>query len=647
MEIDINILNKTRAEEFDADIWGRFYIPPYFKTLSLQNATKPVYIVGKRGCGKTMLLKYLDYHTAFSRNRNDISSNEISHIGIYWRVDTQFCNSLNYRGIEELEWISIFESYFSIVMVVEIIKALKTIALSSFRNFTIDDFNKISFDSAPDFIPEYPRSASELETYLESTRRRFSAWISNLKAIARPTLPPGKYFIDSIISDIKKYTGLQDAAFYIYLDEIENLVPYQKRVLNTFCKHSQKPLIINFTSKEQPNDTLTTGSESINATHDFKLITLDSISSEIETKRFFSEVFLANLEMSAGKNNSELVALIQNMDSLALRAESSYSKEIFRRMNEFYPSKTLKEFAYDAVKKERIFSKLKIEISKSLKRRKSELNSDTFINSIDKPELLLILPALLNRESNDPYDLLSKFIEFQKTSCDPQITDLIDNNLFGALLEAYRPYGLGCPIYSGFDTFYTLSNDNLRHFLILCYKAREMASLLDADLESIDPDIQARATYDAAEKLINEIRTFAPQGEKLRMFVLRIGTIFRALQANPAMSEPEQNQFSITSGRGYAEDEVFFLTEALKHGVLAVKLGNKSKRRIGVDVEDYQLNPIYAPYFQISYRRKRKIEISVDRFRAIALGSIDEYKQAFEAISKTNMDEILVQTELW
>jgi len=65
-------LAKTRAEEHDADVWGEFFIPPYFDQLQLKEATKSTYITGKRGCGKTMLLKYFDYHTAFSPKRTEI-----------------------------------------------------------------------------------------------------------------------------------------------------------------------------------------------------------------------------------------------------------------------------------------------------------------------------------------------------------------------------------------------------------------------------------------------------------------------------------------------------------------------------------------------------------------------------------------------
>lgn len=48
--VDPAVLAKTRAEEHEADVWGRFYIPPYFQQLNLKSATRSVYIIGKRGC---------------------------------------------------------------------------------------------------------------------------------------------------------------------------------------------------------------------------------------------------------------------------------------------------------------------------------------------------------------------------------------------------------------------------------------------------------------------------------------------------------------------------------------------------------------------------------------------------------------------
>jgi hypothetical protein len=642
------ILNKTKAEEHDADVWNEFYIPPYFNRLLLKSATKSTYIVGKRGCGKTMLLKYLDYHTAFSKNRSEIEDDEISHIGIYWRVDTQFCNSLNHRGIDEYEWISIFESYFSIVIAIEIIRSLRVIAKSTFSKFNTKDFNDLRFNSIADFHSDCPAVPSELESFLESRRRRFAFWISNISGIQKPILPPGRIFLDVMIEDIKKTSGLENASFFIYVDEAENLVPYQRRVLNTFLKHSQRPLIVSFTSKVLSNETATTGPESINATHDFRLLALDELSSDDDRRTFFAEVFLANIDLAAQNYDSSLVRDLKDPKKVKERVNSSYKKTISEKIEVRFPSKSHKELARDAVNEARIFNLLEERISKVLVSRKSKMTAKDFLEYKSVPEALVIVPALLNRLKNSPEKILINLKDYAMNATTPfESSSWIHNNLVGALLELYRPYGYICPIYSGYDTFFTMSNNNLRNFLILCYKALEVADLSGEDANKLSLNTQARAAYEAADQLIQEIKTFGEQGERMRMFVLRLGSVFRALQAIPSMSEPEQNQFTINSGsRVLTNAETNFLAEAKKYGVITEQLETKAKGTVGSDIVDYQLNPIYSPYFQISYRRKRKIELSVEEFHILALGTEDEYKNLSSKILK-HQNIPTVQTELW
>lgn len=633
-----NILAKTRAEEHEADIWGEFYIPPYFNHISLKTATKSTYIIGKRGCGKTMLLKYLDYHTAFSKKRDEISNDETSHIGIYWRVDTQFCNSLNYRGLEEYEWISIFESYFSLVIAIEVVRSLEVIAQSSFKNFTADTFNTSFLYSLPDFHSDYPPQLNKLELFLESNRRKFSSWVSNISICEKPLLPSGKIFLEEMIKDVKKITGLENASFYIYIDEVENLVPYQRRVLNSFLKHSQKPLIVSFTSKEESSETATTGTEYINATHDFNLVSLDKLLVDKERELFFAEVFLANLDL-ANKNNSELLELLRDQNSLETRSKDTYRKKIISQIKNLFPSKTNNQFANDAINTPRIINIVKERIEKGLLIHKTEATVESFLEYTTIPEALLIVPALLNRSKQTPEKILVQLDNYANKK-NGDFINLVPNNLVGALLELYRPYGALCPIYSGFDTFCTMANNNLRHFLILSYKALEIAELRDENVEIISIETQVRAAYEAADQLIREIKTFGALGEQLRMFVLRLGNIFRMLQANPAMSEPEQNQFTINSGRARNHEESNFIYEAIKYALIIEKLETKTKGVIGSDMVDYQLNPIYSPYFQISYRRKRKIEISSEEFCTLAFGTEDEYKNFSMKLSNTNNNSI-------
>lgn len=628
--IDHSILAKTRAEEHPADVWGKFFVPPYFDSLSLKTATKSTYLVGKRGCGKTMLLKYLDYHSLFSRNRTAIPKEEIEHVGIYWRVDTQFCNSMKLRGVEEAEWSNTFNCYFSLAIAGEIIRSLRYIASSSYSEFTSAMFDKMILPSAEDY--SFPTDPNELESHLEKTRKAFSLWISNLSTATRPLLPPGKDFLDSLVNDIKKIPSLNKICFYIYVDEVENLISYQRRVLNTYLRHSQQPLIVSFTSKELSDENGTTGKESISATNDYNLCYIDNLMSENERSCFFAEVLLGNLDIAGGNPDSLLLKLVRDPSSLEFRQQKNHRENILNRVKLKFPTKEHKQFAVEAIETPRIQNILRDRISKAISKRTTKLSVEDFLKSDFPAEAKAVLPALLNRTNNHPESVYAELEKYSKGKSG-KFENWIHNNLFGSLLELYRPYRTYCPLYSGFDTFFSMSNRNLRHFLILSYKVLEMSELEDEPEDCFSIEIQARAAYEAADQLIREIKTFGEFGEQLRSFVLRLGNVFKTLQTAPSMSEPEQNQFTINSGaRSLSPDESLFISEAQKYAILIEKLETKAKSTASTDITDFQLNPIYSPYFMISYRRKRKIELSVEDFHTLAMGTEDQYRDLASSV---------------
>jgi hypothetical protein len=641
MHIDASMLARTRAEEHSADVWGEFFIPPYFDRLALTSATRSVYITGKRGCGKTMLLKYFDYHTAFSKRRKEIPLDAISHVGIYWRVDTQFCSSLKHRGIEDTQWSVVFESYFGLVIATELLHAVATIAESAFPGFNREDLVALSLPSAADYLTDAPTGVRELTKYLETLRRRFTTWVSNVKSMDCPVLPPGREFILSLIADLQANMALSALAVFVYVDEVENLVPYQRHVLNSFLKHSQRPLIVSFTSKEHPSDNDTSGAESINATHDYRLVDLDYLLTLSEAAMtFFAEVFLGNVDIAAGRTESERLEVVRSHARLGERQTSAYQQAVLTDMRVRFPGMADKQIAAHALQQAPLRRSVHERISKALRDRRSNLTVDDFLFEGAPSEAVVTLPALLNRETLHPDKVLAELKIFASDQKKGQFSSSwVHNNLFGALLELYRPFGRECPLYSGFETLCTMSNNNLRNFLILCYKTLEVAELRDQPDAPYAVSTQCRAAYDASEQLFKEIRTFGRFGEPLRMFVLRLGNIFRALQASPTMSEPEQNQFTINSGgRSLNDGELDFIAEALRYGILVEQLETKSKAGVGQDIVDYQLNPIYAPYFQISYRRKRKLEISVEQFHTLVMGNENEYKELARGLARQLSD---------
>ena len=118
-----SIFSKNRAEEFGYDVWEHFVIPPFFDQLDLKVAKKPRVIIGGRGSGKTMLLRYLSHQTMFSPKRESVPDESISHIGLYWRVDTQFASAMDKREVSEETWQSAFGHLASLILGMEVLNS--------------------------------------------------------------------------------------------------------------------------------------------------------------------------------------------------------------------------------------------------------------------------------------------------------------------------------------------------------------------------------------------------------------------------------------------------------------------------------------------------------------------------------------------
>ena len=212
----------------------------------------------------------------------------------------------------------------------------------------------------------------------------------------------------------------------------------------------------------------------------------------------------------------------------------------------------------------------------------------------------------------------------------------IHNNFVGALLLLYGPHSRACPFYSGFRTYCRLARGSLRHLLELCHKSIDQAS---ADLGSIswpiEPDKQAEAARQASAAFLGEVKSFGALGNQLHGFVHRLGTLFELAQQRPSQSESERNHFAITSGQAaLTEGDWEFLNEAIKWSVLYEEAGTKKKDQGTPESPEYILNPIYAPYFHISYRKKRRIEVSTEEVIILMRGSADDVKLLLNRYSK-------------
>ena len=83
-----------------------------------------------------------------------------------------------------------------------------------------------------------------------------------------------------------------------------------------------------------------------------------------------------------------------------------------------------------------------------------------------------------------------------------------------------------------------------------------------------------------------------------------------------------------------SDADLFFLREATKWSVLFEEPATKTKDFFSPLSVDYVLNPIYAPYFHISYRKKRKLELTTDDLICLIRGSYDSVTALIKKYSR-------------
>jgi hypothetical protein len=169
-------------------------------------------------------------------------------------------------------------------------------------------------------------------------------------------------------------------------------------------------------------------------------------------------------------------------------------------------------------------------------------------------------------------------------------------------------------VYAGLDQLYLLSGQNVRYFLEYCRAIVDewiawapgsgKPMVLPIPVEVQDRAIRARAQF-----YIDDLRGKPRHAEQMLNLVKRLGAVFSAAHASPKQSQFEMNHFSIVDydpARQPALEK--FLRECRMENVLLRRPGNKTKSLSDDRLDDWVLHPCFAPYFNISPRRKKKLE---------------------------------------
>jgi len=621
---------KNRADNLPPDVSQEFIVPPFFQQISIFKDSKSVRVLGGRGCGKTMFLRYFCHGSTFSSHRAVISDEEFSHIGLYFRPDTGFCSLITPEWLGNQQDGVAFSHYLTLCLLAEVTQALQSIndaANLASGSLPLDDIKL-----GPKLVKLLQLTEPTVESLAEVVDERLAEldlWVRNPGRCATPVFVHFTTIITALADDLAKHAPrLKSLAFRVFIDEFENLLPRHREIVCDAIKHPSPRLAVHIAHKrEAVTDFKTSGEERVVEVHDIRTIDIEALLvDDNDFEVMAAELFLFRLRQA----EVEVICpafkpeLLHDVAHLPYRSTPSYRQEVVACTKQIFPEMRAPEIARVALEDPALRRRVVEMINKGLEFQglAGVFSAEDLINE-SVPEASVVLGAILNRKSQSGKEAVGLFqdvVEKGRSKSDAfyKTGGWVDNNLYGCLFHLYagltkRPNIL----YAGFSRFCKIAAPNLRFFQELCHNAllqayqRRSAEEIDGPL-LIDLNTQASAAVHVSDAMFEDVVQLGPHGDRLLDFARRLGGLFERFNKRRSQSEPEINHFSINRADTVQLSQAaqVILREAKIWSVLAESKGTKDKAVYDVTQNELVLNPIYAPHFRISYRKRRKITLT-------------------------------------
>lgn len=645
---------KNRADNLPPDVSQEFIVPPFFQEISIFSDSKSVRILGGRGCGKTMFLRYFCHGSTFSEKRESISDSEFANIGLYFRPDIGFCSLMAPNWLTDQKDGLAFAHYLTLSLVSEACQAVRTI--SAAQNLEAGPLDLRGVKLGTMLVKQLgltEPTLDALEQLLEERLADFDLWVRNPDRCETPQFVHFSNLLIALAEDLAKHSPrLKSLAFRVFVDEFENLLPRHREIVCDAIKHPQQRMAVHIAHKrEAVTDFKTSGQERIVETHDIRTIDIERLlNKDSNFELLAAELFLFRL--SQANNTVSCPAfqphLLHDAAHLPHRLTAAYKKEIIGCAKQILPEIQAPEIAREALNDQPLRRRIIDFISKGLEVQglAKHVDAEELISE-EYAEATVVLGAILNRRSQSGKDAVKLFqalLKNGKTQNDPfyKTGGWVDNNLYGCLFHLYA----GLPrrpniLYSGFTRFCTIASPNLRFFQELCHSTllqgyqRQSADQIKDSLR-VEPHLQAQAAQQVSDAMFEDIVQLGPHGERLLDFARRLGRLFEGYNKRRSQSEPEINHFSINTADSaqLPETAQTILREAKIWSVLWESVDTKNKAEYDASQYELVLNAIYAPHFKISYRKRRKITLTAAQLDTI----LTESDGQFEVLLKQLVD---------
>lgn len=620
----VHAFAKNRAEELGFDLTDLFVVPLFFDKLALHEVRKPLLIEGGRGCGKTTLLRYLSHQTQLSPKRQINQNNLPKELGLYLRADTQYLRAFTGDGLKSGEWQRAFEHSLCLSILGELLGALTLLGEGQYRKEAFPGIEALDLGVMCDFDDTAPKALREMHDYIYRQKNRLATWLNNPDDEGRPRFLPLKQVLLAVIDAVRRQLPfLADQVFFVFVDEYENLLPYQMQVINTLLKHSEPPLIFHVATKRNGMATRATlGTEQLQEPADYRKFDVEEhLAKDFEL--FAAELFCFRLgNRGIGRRDGQFpVSADVLMDPTKIefrRDNPDYRRRVRAVVDQVLPGLSMDELARYVLKDDSLRGRLHKLLVEGLSNHRTEVRTEALV----RPSVAAasICCAALLHQGKAPELLLEELDKLERGEKSKFGGDggWIHHYLVGCILHLYLPLQRPCLLYAGFNAFLKLSRGNVRHFLELCHLSMVELDHDPKPNESVPVEKQALAARSASALFVKESQGSGDEGNRLFLVVNTLGQIFRFSQNRPSQSEAERTHFSIDNALPPEADAI--LQECIKWSILFVTPETKVKDE-RFESEEYILNPIYAPYFGISYNKGRKLELALQTAIDLLTGS--------------------------
>lgn len=590
------VFGSYKAEWLKERIFDLYTEPTYFPELLTQ---RPCFLIGGRGTGKTTTLLGLSYEGQFALHKKRPSAPlEWKTYGLFYRVNSNRVSAFDGPELTEDRWKRVFGHYINLILCQKM--AAFVLWYSEFDStFEIPSSACIKLGQSLGFNAAHTiraigeqiqNSMLELESYVNNIADETSLELTMLGA-------PIELFAQ-ILHDHPQMAGKQ---IFFLIDEYENFQDYQQQVFNTLIKHSTPLYSFKIGVRELGFRNRQTLSNNEPLVHPADYVRLD-----------ISEKFAGgNFEQFAEAVCNERLRSIDETGNVRIQdllPHLSYDNEaLLLECDERRPVTT----SYNKV----------VQLAASTPAIDTSKLDPLFCHYLN----------LLAESRGKPLesvwlDYLSRRKKFA--------TDY--NNYKVAILYSIAPRGAETvKYYTGWTVFTDLAAKNIRFLLELVDKSLELhikaGSTLD---EPVCFKNQTKAAKIVAKTNLRELEGLSIDGGRLVKFLISIGRAFNVMAQSPFKYAPEKNQFTLTrmdensAEQGEAEN---LLSSGVNQLALVRFRGTKLTESADIRDYEYMIHPIFAPFFDISYRRKRKVKLNA----RLLLKFVESPREAFDTLLRS------------